>query len=190
MSRLLGELAVEVGVSERTLRRAVAEGSIRADRVSPYKLRLPVEERSYVRTHWSLIGRLRSLLRTEPGVECAVLFGSVARGEDTSKSDVDIAVWMRPAEPWSRSPLRRRLEAGLGRRVELIDARVADRHPSLLQSVLRDGRVLVDRQDHWAELRGREPSLRRRAQRERRQLTDRAEQAREFFAERGQPTVA
>jgi len=181
MSRILEELAGDIGVHERTLRRAVAEGTIRAHRESPYKLELPVAERHYVRTHWPAIGALRTALRTEPGVWCAVLFGSTARGDDAVDSDLDLLVWMGDSTHAARHALARRLTARVGREVQVVDVRDARSQPSLLESILREGRVVVDRGGHWPALAASAAGLRRRAARERRVLADRAAAAREFF---------
>src|SRR6202035_4822204 len=95
MSVELRDLASKLDVNERTLRRAWALGTVRGERVTPYKLRVPVEERVYLRRHWPTISRLRAALRTEPNVSLAVLFGSVARGDDNKESDVDLLVGLR-----------------------------------------------------------------------------------------------
>jgi predicted nucleotidyltransferase len=67
------------------------------------------------------------------GVEELALFGSVARGEDTPESDLDLLV--RFAEPprrplslitWGR--LERELEKRCGRKVDLVSARGLSRH--------------------------------------------------------------
>jgi predicted nucleotidyltransferase len=179
---MLQELARDIGVHERTLRRAVAEGTIRAHRQSPYKLELPVAERHYVRTHWAAIGALRTALRTEPSVQCAVLFGSAARGDDAVDSDLDVLVWMSETTHAARYALARRLTAHVGRReVQVVDVRDARTQPSLLESILREGRVLVDRGGCWPALAASTTGLRRRATRERRILAERAAAARDFF---------
>jgi predicted nucleotidyltransferase len=182
MSRMLEELAEGVGVHERTLRRAVAEGAIRAHRISPYKLEMRVEERRYVRAHWPTIAALRTALRTEPSVQCAVLFGSVARGDDVADSDLDLLVWMGDAPRAARHALARRLVARCGREVHVLDVRDAREQPTLLESIIRDGRLLVDRGDLWPALRGEADAVRRRAARKRRELAAEAAAAREFFA--------
>src|SRR5271165_1720836 len=85
-------LAEEVGVDERTLRRAVGLGTLRGNRSTPRKLELSLSEREYVRRSWGLISTLRAALRTEQNVRFALLFGSAAIGTDTSASDVDVLV--------------------------------------------------------------------------------------------------
>ena len=64
MSLALQQLAQGLHVNERTLRRAWALGTVHGERVTPYKLRLPVDERVYLRRHWSTISKLRAALRT------------------------------------------------------------------------------------------------------------------------------
>jgi hypothetical protein len=48
----LALLAQEVGTGERTSRRAVSEGTLRARRPSPRKLELSLSERDYLRRRW------------------------------------------------------------------------------------------------------------------------------------------
>src|SRR6185312_14956473 len=109
MSAELQELAQSLQVNERTLRRAWALGTMRGERITPYKLRVPVDERVYLRRHWPTIGKLRAALRTEPNVSLAVLFGSVARGDDDEQSDVDLLVGLRDPGLDNRVALARRL---------------------------------------------------------------------------------
>jgi hypothetical protein len=67
----LQELAVDLDVEERTSRRAVAQGTLRATRSGPRRLRLASGEREYLRAHWPLLSSLRRALRTEHGVRLA-----------------------------------------------------------------------------------------------------------------------
>lgn len=175
MSRALQNLAAEIGISDRTLRRALSAGAIRGRRVSPYKVEISPAERAYVRRYWALISALRAGLRVEHSVECAVLFGSVARGEAGPDSDVDILVWLRPGA--NRLAIGRRLERRVGRPVQLIDAAAAQRKPSLLRAVLRDGRPLTDRTGRWDELRRRAARIGRAARDERARTSRQASEA-------------
>src|ERR1700727_1569922 len=109
MSVELQELAKHLGVNERTLRRAWALGAVRGKRISPYKLRVPVDERVYLRRRWPTIAKLRAALRTEPNVSFAVLFGSMARGDDDEGSDVDLLVGLRDPGLSNQVALTRRL---------------------------------------------------------------------------------
>jgi len=153
MSTPLAELAREVGADERTLRRAVAQGTLRGVRPSPRKLELPLTERRYVRRAWPLIAELRSALRTEPNVRFALLYGSVAAGEDTPNSDVDVLVSLRDPDVSKLVALERRLAERVGREVEVVRLEDAEREPSFLELALDGGRVLVDRAGMWPRLR-------------------------------------
>lgn len=158
----LGLLAQQVGVHERTLRRAVNQGSLRARRRSPRTLELPLSERLYVRRSWHLMAALRSALRTEQNVRFALLFGSAARGTDTPTSDVDVLVGLRDPRLERVVDLGERLTAASGRPVEVVRLGDARDDASFLADVLTEGRVLVDRDKVWPSLRSREPTLRRR----------------------------
>src|SRR5207247_1937616 len=68
LSMTLPELARELKTTDRTLRRAVELGTLRAARPSPRKVVLSVAERAYLRRHWGLLSALREALRTEPAV--------------------------------------------------------------------------------------------------------------------------
>ena len=153
MGSVLEQLASEVGVSERTLRRAVAGGLIRARRPSSRRLLLPDSEATWVRSHWSLVSQLLAILRTEPNLELVVLFGSVARGDEAKGvSDVDLMVEFRRPFPGVLEALRLRLNRQLPAEVQLVPLEGARRNPRLLTEVLRDGRPLVDREQSWRRL--------------------------------------
>jgi predicted nucleotidyltransferase len=151
-----------VGVHERTLRRAVNQGSLRARRQSPRTLELPLSERLYVRRSWHLVAALRSALRTEQNVRFALLFGSAARGTDTPTSDVDVLVELRDPRLERVVDLGERLTAASGRPVDVVRLGDVGDDASFLSDVLTEGRVLVDRDKVWPSLRSREPTLRRR----------------------------
>jgi predicted nucleotidyltransferase len=161
----LALLAREVGVHERTLRRAVAEGSVRADRPSPRTLKMSLSEREYVRRSWKLLSALRTALRTEHNVRFALLFGSAARGTDAPGSDADVLVSLRDPDLGRIVELSAKLTAATGRRVDVIRLEDAQGEPSFLADVIADGRVLVDREGLWSRLRSREASLRRAGRR-------------------------
>lgn len=159
----LALLADELKVNERTLRRAINDGSLRASRQSPRTLQLSLAERHYIRHAWALISALRRTLRTEHNVRFALLFGSAARGTDTPQSDVDVLVALRDASLDRVVDLEAKLTAATGRRVEVVRLEDAERQPSFLADVTAVGRVLVDRDGLWTPLRGRGSRLRRHA---------------------------
>src|SRR5579884_636031 len=161
----LSLLAHEVGVHERTLRRALAEGSLRGVRPTPRTLDISLSEREYVRRSWKLLSALRAALRTEHNVRFALLFGSVARDTATPRSDVDVLVALRDGRLERVVELSAKLTAATGRRVDVVRLEDAQSEPSFLADVVADGRVLVDRERLWPRLRGQEPSLRRASRR-------------------------
>lgn len=155
-------LAEQVGVSERTLRRAVNQGTLRAKRSGPRTLELSLSERVYVRRSWSLISVLRAALRTEPNVRFALLFGSAARGTDTPGGDVDVLVDLRDSSLDRLIDVQEKLASAVDRHLDIVRLADAEAEPALLAEAVADGRVLVDRVGLWPTLCRRESRLRRR----------------------------
>lgn len=162
----LDALAQEVRVHGRTLRRAAERGLLRASRRGAREVVLPSAERRYVRANWSLLSRLLEALRKQPNVRLAVLFGSVARGEQQPDSDLDLLVRFRRDDHRARADLIDALEEASGRRVQLVSKDQAEEAPLLLADVLDEGRVLVDRDRDWPRLKRRERQIVRRARAE------------------------
>lgn len=167
-------LAERVGTSGRTLRRAAARGLIHCRRPSPKRVAIGAREWRYVELHWPLLRELVAALRTEPNVRLAVLFGSAARGESHGSSDLDLLVHFDRPEGLAAVRLALRLTERIGRDVQIVSLPDAEAAPLLLEDVLRDGRVLVDRDGWWRRLRDRESEIARRARRRERQLADAA----------------
>jgi predicted nucleotidyltransferase len=161
----LTALADEVGVAERTLRRAAGQGTLRAERRSPRRLSLAPGEAGYVRRSWPLLGALRTALRTEPNVAFVLLFGSVARGDDDVGSDVDLLVVLHEHSLERLAELQDRLRTAAGRDVDLLDLEAASKNEVLMAMVVEDGRVLVDRIGQWPVLQAEADDLRRRGDR-------------------------
>lgn len=156
------QLARDLGADERTLRRAVSQGTLRARRPGPRRLRLESGEDDYLRTHWQLLADLRRSLRVERAVRLAVLYGSLARGDEDEDSDLDLLVSLAGDAPG----LRLRLQKVTGRRVDVARLeRVEVGAPLLLDRVLDEGRVLVDRDCQWLQLREHRRAIRARARR-------------------------
>jgi predicted nucleotidyltransferase len=162
----LGLLAEELGADERTLRRAARQGTLLASRPSPRRLCLDPGETDYLRTHWPLLAALRRTLRTARNVRLAILYGSVARGDEDEGSDLDVLVSLTDETPTARYRLAALLERIAGQRVDvvLLD-RVERDAPLLLARVLAEGRVLIDRDGLWARLRDRQDTVRERGSR-------------------------
>lgn len=164
-------LADELGTSGRTLRRAAARGLIRCERRSPYKPVVSAGERRYLRGHWGLLSTLLGALRTEHNVRLAVLYGSAARGGLHCRSDVDLLLALGDEErglPVARLGLK--LEELLDRPVQIVSLAQAEQSPLLLADVLREGRVIVDRDGLWVRLTRRSQSVRAAAERQEAEL--------------------
>jgi predicted nucleotidyltransferase len=157
------ELAHELDVNDRTLRRAVARELLRGERRSANKLEISTAERAYVLSHWGLLQALVAALRTEPGVEAAILFGSVAKGTDRADSDVDLAVELRGDAPTSIPALERRVARAVGRTVHVVRLEDALADARFALEIIDHGRPLTDRGEVWASLRRRHPGLVRKA---------------------------
>jgi predicted nucleotidyltransferase len=167
----LGRLAAELSIPNRTLRRAAREGLIRGERISPRRFRTTLHEENYLQRYWPLLRRLRDGLRTEPNVQLAVLFGSTATGSDDDRSDVDILVVMTDTDIGRLAETAERISRRLGRDVQMVRLADAEASPVLMDEAITNGRVLVDRQDHWPALRDAAPAWRRRARRSENLLT-------------------
>lgn len=156
-------LALELGVPERTLRRAASEGLLRVAKASPRKHDITIRERAYLSRQWPLLRDLRQALRTEPNVRLAVLFGSQATGRVNPRSDVDLLVSLADPDIARLADLAGRLQRRFARDVQIVRLEDARRSPVLMAGVLRDGRVLIDRDGAWATLKADEPLWQRRA---------------------------
>jgi predicted nucleotidyltransferase len=160
----LSDLADELGADARTLRRAAADGTIRCERMSARRQHVDEHERHYATEHWPLLSTLRRALRTEPNVRLAVVYGSVARGDDTPGSDLDLLVSLGADRPDTAVKLAVRLERAVGREVDVARLnRIEDAAPLLLLEALDEGRVLLDRDGEWAGLKARRGEIARHA---------------------------
>jgi predicted nucleotidyltransferase len=156
-------LAEELAINERTLRRALHRGLVRASRPTERRIEMPFTERLYVEKHWPLLGALLGRVRTRHNVRLAVLFGSTARGDDGPDSDVDVLVSFAQEEFHSTATLAATLSEEIGRKVQIVSLEAAHRSPLLLSDVLRDGRILVDRDDEWPKLKRAQNGIERDA---------------------------
>ena len=170
----LHTLSERVGVSERTLRRAAASGTIQAQRLGPRRLRIDEPEWRWIAAYWPTVSALREVLRTEPSVRLAVLFGSVARGSAHRRSDVDLLVDVDDPSPGALGSLEEKLATTAGRRVQLVTVDAARKAPGLLSDALRDGRPVVDRDEHWPLLLDERDAITRDAERGDAELLDAA----------------
>jgi predicted nucleotidyltransferase len=122
--------------------------------------RVDKDERRYATGHWPLLAALRRALRTEPNVRLAVVYGSVARGDDTPDSDLDLLVSLGEDRPDAAIKLAVRLERAVGRAVDVARLnRVQDTAPLLLLRAVDEGRVVLDRDNEWAECKMRRSEI-------------------------------
>jgi predicted nucleotidyltransferase len=178
------ELAADLGAEERTLRRAVAQGTIHCRRQGARRTKLATGETDYLHEHWELLFDLRKALRTEREVRLAVLYGSVARGHEDAGSDLDVVVALSNDQVAAASELAARLGRVGGRDADIARLdRIEESAPLLLDRVLDEGRVLIDRDGIWTELKGRRRAIRARAKRSyRRQMSEAARAIEELTA--------
>jgi predicted nucleotidyltransferase len=163
---VIQELAADLEAQERTLRRAMSQGALRAGRPGPRRLWLAPGEREYLRAYWPLLSALRQALRTEHRVRLAVLYGSLARGDADEGSDLDLLVSFADDRPSAGYELTARLQRVTARRVDVARLeRVETEAPLLLERVLDEGRVLIDRDGQWDRLRERRSVIAARARR-------------------------
>jgi predicted nucleotidyltransferase len=97
-----------------------------------------------------LLESLRRCAASIPEVRLAVLFGSVARGKATRRSDVDLGVSVEPDTSAVRRRAEVELERAAGRSVDVIFLEEAP--PLLRFEISKDGVLLFQREDHlWTD---------------------------------------
>ncbi|MEO8745123.1 MAG: nucleotidyltransferase domain-containing protein [Candidatus Dormiibacterota bacterium] len=162
------ELAELTDSSGRSIRRGIQVGLIRGKRTAARAYVVAPGEAQYLQHHWPTLRKLRERLRTMRDVEAAIVFGSLARGDMRRDSDVDILIRLRGEVTMKRvREVRDGLATAVGLPVEVHELRHLEPAPELLQRVIEDGRVLVDRAGVWPDLRRRRHSIRARAERHR-----------------------
>lgn len=174
----LPTVARDIGVPERTLRRAVQRGTVRCRRPGVRQFELAADEQAYLRENWDTISAVAEALRTERNVRLAVLFGSLAHGHMGEDSDVDVLVALAEERPMYLSHLAARLTRVLGRDVDVLSvAHVRAHDPALLGVILRDGRPVIDRDGSWPALIAKRLGFERAAAKARSERHRRAAQA-------------
>lgn len=92
----------------------------------------------------SIEKQIHAILDQHPGVELAFLFGSCAKGRQTNRSDLDLAI--ATAQPFSlqfKMNVSDALAEVFGRPIDLIDLEHAG--PTLLKEALVNGKQIVCR---------------------------------------------
>lgn len=161
------ELAADLTVEAGTLRQAASRGTLHVSGDKSRDVQVAPGEREYLHAHWLLLCELREALLPEHGVRLAVLYGSLARGDEDAGSDLDLLVSLTDDRPSAGFELAARLKGVSGRRVDIAHlARVDAQAPLLLERVLDDGRVLIDRDGQWGQLCEHRSAIRLRARRD------------------------
>lgn len=84
---------------------------------------------------------LINFLRSQPTIKLAILFGSISRGQETTTSDLDIALAAdRPFSAQDKLNFIETLGQISGRPVDLIDLQVT--HSPLLKQILTKGKLI------------------------------------------------
>ena len=102
----------------------------------------------------AVITTIADACRTDPTVLVAYLFGSVARGTDTAKSDIDVGIVVTNFQSGSfdalRLDLKTKLDLALGREVDLVVMNAAP--VDLIHRILWDG-IIAHEADRSARIR-------------------------------------
>jgi predicted nucleotidyltransferase len=101
-----------------------------------------------------MLERLKEKASAWPELKLAVLFGSTARGQARSRSDVDLGILLDPYSPELRFQVEAELGRAAGRPVDVI---LLDDAPPLLRfEIAREGVLLFQREDHyWTRFKAR-----------------------------------
>jgi predicted nucleotidyltransferase len=92
-------------------------------------------------------------------VRFALLFGSIAAGTDTPRSDVDILVDLADSSLDRVVDLTLKLETAISKSVDMVRLEDAERDSLFLAKKIATGRVLIDRDHEWLRLAGRKTGL-------------------------------
>ena len=155
----LHRLALEIGVSERTLRRALRSELIRGGWSTPHRLSLPPGEPGYVSRSWDLLDALRRKLRPMHDVRLAVLFGPRAVDSRDDRGALQVLAAHDSRSGRRTDVIASRLAEAADRQVVVLSLDDPRADAALLLEVLRDGRVLLDRHLAWTRLKRRRGSL-------------------------------
>jgi predicted nucleotidyltransferase len=95
--------------------------------------------------------QLRNVLSDFPQIKLAVLFGSVASGTATARSDLDLAViGEKPLAATEKIQIIEALAMATGRPIDLVDVHAAPE--PLLGQVLKHGRRIIGSDQTYAQL--------------------------------------
>lgn len=169
-------VASELGVDERALRGAADLGAVRRQQTESGQVELAAGEHDYLKTHWELLRRMMVEMSEDANLSLAVLYGSVARGDEIPSSDIDLLVSLRedtvdPADALGQRVERAITQGGEERVVDVARLQHVERTaPLLLLYALNEGRVLVDADGLWGRLQERRSEIAGAAERQRARL--------------------
>jgi len=155
----LTHLADELGISDRTARRAAALGLIRGARSTPRDFLVFRGEAEYLRENWAWLEPARRAVRRLPGVSFAAVWRAAAASQTRDPDRIDLVV--ASAVP-QLGPLQIRLSRALGRPVTMTPLPWVLDQPAAIVELVDHGRVLVDLADHWRRLKRARPAARMR----------------------------
>ena len=93
-----------------------------------------------------VINDIKNIALAHDGIEKVVLFGSRARGDNTSKSDYDIAVFTRALSALERSSFKNELDKiATLKKIDVVF--IQDRHTDteLYKNIITDGVIIMDK---------------------------------------------
>lgn len=97
------------------------------------------------------LSAIGDVLRHHPDIQLAIVFGSLAAGEEHWESDIDIAVDTgRPLTPTGKVALIEEIAEKTGRPVDLIDLRTVGE--PLLGEILKHGLRIIGSKSNYANL--------------------------------------
>ena len=95
------------------------------------------------------IERIKALLEKREEIDAAYLYGSQARGNEHTDSDIDIGLLLKEEfKPPARYPVRLALKIEKHTGLENVDLRILNgKNPRFLQNVLTDSRLIFSKSE-------------------------------------------
>lgn len=138
------KLCEELGMSSSTAVNMFMRQMLR-ERALPFAPRLQVPVRDVIVEYDSVASAVAAAAKKRPAIETVVLFGSLARGEATEKSDIDLRVRLKEGERMgliAMSSFADEIRAQTGRDVDVVSA--LDLRADIAEEIERDGIVLYE----------------------------------------------
>ena len=138
------KLCEELGMSSSTAVNMFMRQMLR-ERALPFAPRLQVPVRDVIVEYDSVASAVAAAAKKRPAIETVVLFGSLARGEATEKSDIDLRVRLKEGERMgliAMSSFVDEIRTQTGRDVDVVSA--LDLRADMAEEIERDGIVLYE----------------------------------------------